>query len=335
MKLLTFLTSNLAVAVALLAAIAPTSNNAPRGSGLAFADGNTLFIYGTDLVDRVQLKADSDPNKFSFRLNGVNYRFNVRERVYVFLGKGDDLFTNGFTRLSNFYPNPNEGVTRVRVYGEEGNDRLQDRTNTIFIEGGVGDDLLISSGDGISGVLGYAYGGEGNDVIYGGSGDNDLIGGPGDDEIYGGGGNDFIIGDEGDDFLHGGTGDDSVSGGVGENIVVGGSGDDYVETEGDPENSDTCLFGGSGNDELVSYGASAGSCFYGGSGDDEFYDSEGDDYIIGGEGDDDIYSQSGTDVISGGAGNDTFYAYGSTDSRVYGNSGQDEFFGYEGILFRQ
>jgi Ca2+-binding RTX toxin-like protein len=85
---------------------------------------------------------------------------------------------------------PLADVSEIRVWGREGNDRLQ------LI------DLAI------------------NALIHGGAGNDEITGGAGHDLIFGGGGNDTLTGAAGNDFLIGGDGADRIVGSAGHDILV-------------------------------------------------------------------------------------------------------------------
>jgi hypothetical protein len=93
--------------------------------------------------------------------------------------------------------------TSNRIYGGNGNDRLD----------GFGSGNCLNGGSGTN----IHFGGKGADALYGGTGDN---------HVYGGAGNDVIYGGPGDDWLYGGTGDDVIDGGGGINHCFGQSGHD-------------------------------------------------------------------------------------------------------------
>jgi Ca2+-binding RTX toxin-like protein len=80
-------------------------------------------------------------------------------------------------------------VSQVRVWGREGNDRVElvDLALTSMLHGGEGDDVLI--------------GGAGDDLIFGAAGDDHLTGAAGNDFLVGGDGADRIVGSAGHDVL--------------------------------------------------------------------------------------------------------------------------------------
>lgn len=183
-------------------------------------------------------------------------------------------------------------LTQDVLYGLDGNDQLASSENTLYAEGGLGNDFIGILNNPNGAV--EAYGGQGADTIFGRGGSLD--------KLYGG---------EGDDWLLGTTADVNPDGSVtakeasGADILEGGSGSD-------------ALYGFDGNDEL-----------YGGGGNDKgtiqtpdintyqtntlhpikagLFGGDGDDEIHGGGGDDDIHGGNGRDELWGDAGADQFY----------------------------
>ncbi|MBL4917686.1 Hint domain-containing protein [Szabonella alba] len=258
-----------------------------------------------------------------------------------------------------------------------------DAPNDDRVEAGAGDDTVYS-GAGDDTVLA----GEGNDLVYGGAGRDELHGEAGNDTLYGGAGHDTLIGGDGedqlyggagDDLLHGDAGDDRIFGGDGSDTVYGGEGDNYIDTSGtrplpdidypgvypadtDPENDRDLVFGGSGNDTILTgddadtIHAGAGDDFvnagidadlvYGGDGNDTLIGGEGADTVFGGAGNDLIYGglddtigdaldlpddvdlrpENNPDLLFGGEGDDTIYGRDDADI-IFGDEGNDLLFG--------
>lgn len=82
---------------------------------------------------------------------------------------------------------------------------------------------------------GWAYGGDGPDIITGSPGNDTLFGNGGDDLIMGWGGDDTLWGDEGDDDLRGGQGWDGHGGGPGTDTCSDSTSDVHGGTFGDCE----------------------------------------------------------------------------------------------------
>jgi len=90
--------------------------------------------------------------------------------------------------------------------------------------------------------------------------------------------------------VFGGAGDDEIVTAGGKDRVYGGSGSDYIETAG-------------GNDEV--YGASGNDTVLGGAGSDRLHGGAGSDYLDGGQGNDSLYGEDGNDILAGSAGKNT------------------------------
>lgn len=185
-----------------------------------------------------------------------------------------------------------------------------------------------------------------------------------------------------DDIVEAGAGDDVVFTGDGSDDVFGGLGNDLINTsapdsasplpdlgypglfpaDADPENDRDLVFGGDGNDTIITgddadtINGEAGAdeidggfdadLIFGGEGGDSIVGGEGSDTIFGDAGDDLIYAgltpatpdglsipdatdlvpTNGTDLVYGGDGNDT--VFGADDADVlYGDAGDDQLFG--------
>ncbi len=161
-----------------------------EGNDLIYADSDDTVVEGGAGNDRVIVQGDGD---FSIDMTASGV-----ERVDG--GAGDDtLDASGST-------------SRVRQYGNDG------------------DDTLI--------------GGEGRDIQQGGDGDDTISGGGDRDNIRGGEGADRLSGDEGRDTIRGDAGDDVIIGGDDNDTLYGGDGSDvFVYEMGDGSDR---VFGGSG-----------------------------------------------------------------------------------------
>ncbi|MEI7924294.1 MAG: hypothetical protein WCJ40_20490, partial [Planctomycetota bacterium] len=86
----------------------------------------------------------------------------------------------------------------------------------------------------------------------------------------------------------------------------------------------TSVMGGDGNDSINASGMTIPVSLYGGSGDDTIRGGSANDYIEGNDGSDDIYGNAGNDRIYGGADIDTFYwSYGGGNDSIDGGTGQN------------
>jgi RTX calcium-binding nonapeptide repeat (4 copies) len=156
------------------------------------------------------------------------------------------------------------------------------------LQGGSGNDTLLSGGDG-------------GDWLDGGAGDDQLLSDAGDDTLLGGSGNDDLDGYSGDDLLRGNEGHDQLSGSLGDDQLYGDDGNDVLNGWSD----DDQLYGGEGRDVLQ--GESGSDDLFGGAGDDVLDAGEGNDFLDGGDGD---------DTLTGGAGSDAFWIGDTVGSDV-------------------
>ena len=189
-----------------------------------------------------------------------------------------------------------------RVYGFKGNDALYGGRGNDRIRGGSGNDQIYAwHGDN------YVSGGEGRDIIYA-TGGPTRPGGPATDDynrLYGYGGNDRFKIRQASATIYGGSGHDNVDVAAGD-LARGGfwiyteAGNDYVLAAAD---NGARVYGGPGNDKLISRGESHNYMF----GDD------GNDYIQ-------IDHDSGTDA-HGGPGND--HLVNVFEGRLHGEDGDD------------
>ncbi|MDA7915257.1 DUF4347 domain-containing protein, partial [bacterium] len=138
--------------------------------------------------------------------------------------------------------------------------------------------------------------------IYFGNNNSDMVTGQtGSDRIYLGSSEDFAFGGSGEDFIFGQAGADIISGGAGVDKLFGGDGEDHIYGT-----TDDFVSGGSERDRL---------------------DGVGDDItIFGGPGDDIIVTGSGRSItVLGGDGGDTIQVSGSRGAMIHGGAGVDIF----------
>jgi len=107
-------------------------------------------------------------------------------------GSGNDRFVTHLT------------TTKIRAWGQGGDDYLEGYNNNDDLIGGTGNDTLAGYG-GNDKIWGEA----GNDLLQGMDGHDQLLGGIGNDSLYGGNGNDKLWGEAGADYLRGDAGWDS------------------------------------------------------------------------------------------------------------------------------
>lgn len=204
------------------------------------------------------------------------------------------------------------GVTGVRVYGNNGNDRINSAM-----------DLPAS-----------LWGGYGDDVLAGGDGDDTLRGGPGADRMAGDAGRDGVsyYGETAavTADIDGVTGDDGISG-EGDSIMTdvedlyGGNGADTLRGDADANyingnSGNDTIYGYGGNDELR--GSTGNDWLDAGDGTDEVYGGDNDDRLRGGAGTDQLFGENGDDNLEGGTGFDSLYG-GAGNDLLYGQGDMD------------
>lgn len=272
-------------------------------------------------------------------------------------GGGFDYYTivhgnGGNDRLSVDYYLYLRYKKGVELYGDDGNDRISDTENSLFmgntndtLSGGTGDDVIASRA--------------GKDVIDGGDGSDTLQTGgdfsrltvTGVEHLYATGqlqitgsdlamfasvefnrgasvalndattlhadnfiGNVYLIGSAENDIL-------DLSGSTANLTITGGNGDDsLLSGSGRAE-----LNGGSGDDDII-----------GGTGNDRLNGGNGDDTVIGGDGNDLIIAEIGNDWVKGGDGNDKIsgetiydnsnYPIRSTGDKMFDGGAGDDLF---------
>ncbi|MBV7409941.1 Ig-like domain-containing protein [Maritimibacter sp. DP1N21-5] len=210
---------------------------------------------------------------------------------------------NGGTDTATVSLMINDGI----VEGTTGNDVI----DTSYTGDPEGD--LVDAGDNI-----FPDKGPNDDIIEAYEGDDIIRAGDGDDEIYGGDGNDVAYGGDGDDYIdtrapteasdHG-----FVPGETVDNWPFGPlTPNDLVPKDTDPYNDMDVVYGGAGNDTILTgddadvvYGGDGDDTIDGGLDDDTLKGDAGDDYIIGGHGADVIDGGDGDDEIWGGLGPNT------------------------------
>lgn len=146
-----------------------------------------------------------------------------------------------------FLPEPGEtSVSNVTLQGGAGDDIFDFDTGTLLetnlssseIDGGSGDDQIYGNGDGAT-----ILGGDGNDTIEGSHLAGQIFGDAGDDQIT-------ISSSSGDiSNVDGGTGNDTIDGRGSNNIrLFGGAGDDLILTDGFASAGAAYVIGADGGD---------------------------------------------------------------------------------------
>ncbi|WP_165916545.1 calcium-binding protein [Caulobacter sp. BK020] len=190
---------------------------------------------------------------------------------------------------------------------------LVTQTDLLTVDGGAGDDVVISSNSSVN--------------VFGGAGDDRFVSGKAGDTFDGGAGSDTIdysgyataltiilangVGPNGDTFTNveniiGGSGDDTLIGDGGNNALTGGAGIDTVSyaTASSGVTVDIALAGaqqtgGGGADTLSGFENLTGSSFG-----DRLSGDAGANLLTGGGGNDVLIGRGGADTLSGGSGTD-------------------------------
>ncbi len=164
----------------------------------AGADNNDVVLVVVATSSIIDCPCDGGTTK-ALLINGTS----LNDKIDVKLGSMDDTFEikikagSGSMGVGTFQfeqtPEPGDVISKVIVYGLDGNDEIK-------VDAGVG-------------VNAWLFGGTGDDKLEGRDGDDVLVGGVGDDELKGDKGNDILIGGDGKDKLDGGKGEDILIGG--------------------------------------------------------------------------------------------------------------------------
>jgi len=163
---------------------------------------------------------DISINRINLIINGNLYEFENFE-IGEYNHDFDSIIILDGDYPSNIYINGSSLPFRVTVYGEGGDDFIQNNTgNRCDLRGHAGDDTL--------------RGGPNNDY---------LIGGPGDDDLFGGNGNDVLMGCGGQDYLNGEGGSDDLYGNFTRNRF-------YKPFTGRDDRENDTLIGGNGPDRF-------------------------------------------------------------------------------------
>jgi Ca2+-binding RTX toxin-like protein len=106
-------------------------------------------------------------------------------------------------------------------------------------------------------------------------------------------------------------------------LVFGGSGNDTIVTGVGAD----AINGGPGNDRL--FGHDGPDSLNGGAGNDVVDGESGDDFVFGGDGKDNLKGEDGHDLLKGGNGNDLLSG-GNQGDRLFGGAGKDTLHGNAG-----
>ena len=274
--------------------------------------GNTLFIYGYNEGDSVEIK--------DFFIGWVNHSIE------------NFIFKDKTVTLEELQK---EGM---ELYGTSGNDTINISKGRGILHGGDGDDLLQGSTFDIANDI--LDGGDGNDTLYGYKGDDILIGGAGNDWLYGGEGNDTYVFAK----VHG---KDIISDEAGEADTIQFLDINFDEVKFRKKDNALFIYGYNEGDSVeirdffYPHGGHAienfvfkdktitleqfqkeGMVIHGTAGKDEIWLDTGRAILFGEDGDDMLSGGKYNDVLVGGNGNDVLQAYGG-DNTLIGGTGND------------
>ena len=184
------------------------------------------------------------------------------------------------------------------------NDSSNANSQTVIVNGGAGNDVLIGSD--FNDIM---NGGSGNDVVNGRSGNDTLGGDAGDDTLLGGSGDDNLSGGDGADRVKGQGGTDTLGGGAGNDTIEGGEGTSSLREEGNVDltirsSGDTIVLEGLGTDIIT--GTFTTAELIGGPSGNRLDASgyNGNVTLNGAGGDDTLIGTANVDSLIGGAGTD-------------------------------
>ncbi|MEZ6032437.1 MAG: FG-GAP-like repeat-containing protein [Planctomycetaceae bacterium] len=322
-----------------------------------------LTVTGSSLDDTIIVSNAAGTIRIDANGSAVDTGLTIASvtRVIVNGLGGNDTLTLDNSLGASLPGTLNGGTGNDVLVGGLGDDTLTGGPGTDSSDGGGGDDYLTIDNDdtGVIGGAGY------DRVVLGGSttaavtldlnaGQIEYVlatvstfdnvftaaGATWDVAIYGGSGNDTITGGEGNDILNGRDGNDTITGNGGNDTLNGGSGADMLDGGADNDylsidNDDTSKIGGSGFDQVVVNGATAGVSLNLFTGQIEFASAPPSSFFnhtfdaSGATWDVTITGGSGNDIIIGGEGNDTLNGRAGDDT-INGNGGDDTISGDEG-----
>ncbi|WP_425053165.1 M10 family metallopeptidase C-terminal domain-containing protein [Psychromarinibacter sp. S121] len=219
-----------------------------------FANGGhfTVYIDNGSLVIRFQDESTSEV----FTVSGI--QANVDYELQIGFGDGTVVaMLDGIVVGEAAFDMSWEDNSEFLQIGANGWSSSSGGSGYSQVFDGTISDIVISSGNNLSGdgedaIVGTinadSLGGtNGADTIYGDAGNDTIDGGKGNDKLGGGDNNDHISGRSGADILDGGAGNDFLFSGVGRDIILGGDGNDSIKGG---KGSDT-MSGGSGADQFI------------------------------------------------------------------------------------
>ena len=290
---------------------------------LGGAGDNT--IDGGNGLDRIGVDLSSHSTDFMIDLNGTSTLLtgelsNSEAFQDLKTGSGNDVITGHET---SFLPDT--------IAAGAGDDTitLWNASERDAVDGGVGDDRLVVTGDAylaLSGITENLEGGYDGSYSTGYSNEGVYFGGVEHFSFTDGSGlNNYIETGAGDDRLEGGDGDDTLLGGAGDNTIDGGNGLDRIGVDLSSHSTDF-MIDLNGTSTLLTGELSNSEAFQDlktGSGNDVITGHETSflpDTIAAGAGDDTItlWNASERDAVDGGVGDDRLVVTGDAYLALYG-----------------
>ncbi len=319
---------------------------------LTFNGGGGVDLLAFDSFSGTLRVTDTRINMNGNILTGQNY-LNIGA-LDVTGSDNDDIFD------FDQFPGIN-----VKVNSLGGNDVIRAAAQDVQLDGGDGDDNIVSRGQFSTYYWDYIHGGAGNDriiatsslSIFGDDGDDfiDLRSAPFDVNsagiyIYGGNGNDmihgsdmmdYLYGDAGDDIIRGHGDSDGLTGGDGADILIGGEGGGSFEVD----EQDIRWVGSTGYDWVI-FNTSVTQATVTNTRvflanntvralDMDYYvinGTSGDDTLVASAFDGGVWfsGYEGNDTLSGGAGGNNFLYGNEGNDLLLGGPSNDELVGNEG-----
>jgi len=193
--------------------------NGRDGNDLAFGEAGRNLIFSA-LGELAQL------NNGQLNINGTsgNDGFDVKEFTNTEPTRRD-VNHNVASAYGKFVSITDHHTGNTEIYS-------RDQVNSLYFDGGEGDDMLRNYTSLRSTLIGgagndYLRGGDAADEIHGGEGNDLILGGEGNDTLWGEAGHDMLFGEAGADWLYGGAGNDALV--LGPDNVFGSGGFDTGE----------------------------------------------------------------------------------------------------------
>ena len=233
--------------------------------GFAGGDGDDLFDGGDRGYGSFRVIAYGGFGSDSLIGSGGNDYLDGGggdDRLVTTLGRGNDVLQGGAGNdLADI--SASEANDLISIFGDTGNDVIVSSGDGVIVIDGV-EELVVRAGGGHDSVTIGSLSGtdiaQSSVTILGGDGDDVIDGYDAERRIvaYGDSGNDLIVGGDGNDYLSGGQGNDVLYGFGGNDVIFGDSGNDAIVWYHSGlyfgSGGNDIVDGGDGNDLLVIVG---------------------------------------------------------------------------------